>query len=129
MQPLHCVEASSATPLQISSADRPAATRPLRFTLQRVATTVAQSNARPDQTSEGLADTCRLAHALRGLEFDLAGDQDRPERSAADFICRLAICGRGNRLARHFHWPHLAASATSLRVFRSRLQRAANVFA
>ena len=71
-----------------------------------------------------LAHPSRVAHALRCLEFDLAGDQDRPARFAAGFFRRAAFRRRGSGPARHFDRPHPPVAATPLRLFRTRLSPA-----
>src|ERR1043166_3114958 len=70
-----------------------------------------------------------LPGSLRGVEFDLAGDQNRAARFATDFIRRDSFrhcdCRPRSRLDR----ARTLAAAPSLRLFPPLLQRSAHVWA
>ena len=68
--------------------------RRIRRPLYAEATPPRESRLSMERESSRLAHSHRVAHALRRLEFNLAGDQDRVTRSPAGFIRRLPLRSR-----------------------------------
>jgi drug/metabolite transporter (DMT)-like permease len=68
-----------------------------------------------------LADSSGLANALRRLELDLAGHQDRLARSAADLFCSDPVCDRDCGAGCSLDWANALASIARHRLRRARI--------
>src|SRR5260370_9614348 len=68
------------------------------------------ANVARDEGDE-LAHPCRMAHAVCGLEFDLAGDQSWLARPAPALVRRDPICHCRRCAHGRLHWTRPTATA------------------
>src|SRR6266404_7996785 len=73
------------------------------------------ANVARDEGNE-LAHPCRMAHAVCGLEFDLAGDQSWLARSPADLVRRDPICNCRRSAHGRLDWTRPTATAPTQRL-------------
>src|SRR4029077_20891605 len=90
------------------------------FTGGGAAARVAPINGRGDEELERLARSHRVAHTLRCLEFNLAGDQNRIAVSATGFIRCPPLRRRDFGSAGHFDRPGAVVTTQPGRLSRPR---------
>src|ERR1700730_16878231 len=92
-------------------------------------TAIVRANVRANEYCDGqiLAYSSGVADALRGLEFNLARDQDRLARFAAGFVCGDSLCHCPRRARACIRRPGFITTETRFRLHPARFYRAADV--